>query len=250
LRAGLTRIGDVMPELTPYSAFGVFGVVMYLLAYGALQAGLIRGTSLAYTILNMVAAASVLLSLMETWNLYSALIQIFWIAISIMGIGRRIWLRSRRAFDDETLEFLARHLPALPLHEAHRLMRHATWQDHPAETVLTRKGEPVDALLYLGHGTATVRVGERRITGLSPGALMGEMTLIHGGGATATVSADGPVRILHLPRTPMLAEMNAAPDVALAVGHALQTEVQRKLVDMNSEESDGISPEIPSAPSR
>lgn len=239
-----------MPEITIYGAFGVLGVILYLVAYGALQAGLIRGSSSGYTVLNLLAAASVLFSLLETWNLYSALIQTFWIAISVMGIGRRLWLRSRRSFDAETLEFLARHLPTLPLHEAHRLLRHAHGHDHPAATTLTRQGEPVDALLYLGRGAAEVHVGGRTITRLGPGALVGEMTLIHGGGATATVTADGPVRVLHLPRDPVLAEMNAAPDVALAVGHALQTEVQRKLVHMNAEEDGVLSPEVRSAPLR
>ena len=114
-----------MTDFTAYGAFGTLGVILYLGAYGALQAGLIRGSSLTYTLLNLCAAASVLFSLMETWNLYSALIQGFWIAISIMGIGRRLWLRSRRSFDDETMAFLRLHLPTLPLFEAHRLMRHA-----------------------------------------------------------------------------------------------------------------------------
>jgi hypothetical protein len=231
-----------MTDFTAYGAFGTLGVILYLGAYGALQAGLIRGSSLTYTLLNLCAAASVLFSLMETWNLYSALIQGFWIAISIMGIGRRLWLRSRRSFDDETMAFLARHLPTLPLFEAHRLTRHASWRDHPSGTALARQGQSVDALIYLAEGTATVEVDGRPVAKLHPGALIGEMTLIHGGAATADVTAEGPVRVLYLPRAQVLSEIDATPDIALAVGHALQAEVQRKLMVMNATGDSGLSP--------
>jgi hypothetical protein len=223
-------LGDV----TFYGIAGLLGVVIYLAAYGALQLGLLRGSSLAYTLLNMLAAASILFSLLENWNLFSAVIQAFWILISIVGITRRVWLRSRLSFSPEEEGFLAAHLPTLAPVDAHRVTRIGRWEDRPPGAHLAHEGQPVGALIYLAGGRAEVIVGGRIIATLAPGALVGEMTVMHGGPATADVRVVTPARVLVLPRDRLMAEIRASPDIGLALGHALQGEVQRKLQAMNA----------------
>ena len=223
-----------MGDVTIYGLAGMLGVFLYLGSYGALQLGLIRGSAMSYTLLNMIAAASILFSLLENWNPFSALIQIFWILISLVGIGRRLWLNARLRFTPEERAFLAVHLPTLPPIEAHRIMRLGRWSTHAPGDVLTRQGEPVSGLIHLAEGRAVVQVDGRPVATLGADALIGEMTLIHGGAATADVTVTEPARILTLPREALLAVMNGTPETALAVGHALQAEVQRKLRKMNA----------------
>jgi hypothetical protein len=224
-----------MGDVTIYGWAGVAGVLLYLAAYGALQLGFMRGSSLSYTVTNMIAAASILFSLLENWNLFSAAIQFFWIVISIVGIGRRIWLGSRLHFTAEEKAFLTTHLPTLPPLEAHHVTRLGEWRDCASGDMLARQGEEVGALIYLADGGATVDVDGRRVAKLGPEALVGEMTLMHGGPATADVAVTEKSRVFVMPRDRLLARINTKPDIALAIGHALQLEAQRKLRLMNNQ---------------
>jgi len=59
-----------------------------MLAYALLQLGKITGQCYTYTLMNMLAASLVLVSLVHQFNLASALIQISWIVISVAGMFR------------------------------------------------------------------------------------------------------------------------------------------------------------------
>jgi len=83
-------------KLTVFEISGLLGVAVYVSIYAALQLGQIDGNSLRYTLLNGTAASLVLISLWQDFNLASALIQITWISISVVGICR-IAIRQRRA---------------------------------------------------------------------------------------------------------------------------------------------------------
>jgi len=74
---------------------GIVGFVFYMLAYGLLQLGKISSQCYSFTLINMLAAFLVLISLTNQFNLASALIQVSWIAISIVGVFR-IWSTGRR----------------------------------------------------------------------------------------------------------------------------------------------------------
>ena len=65
---------------------GVLGFALYVLAYGLLTLRMITGHSLVYFLLNLLAASCVLIGLMGSFNLASALIQLFWVAMSLIGI--------------------------------------------------------------------------------------------------------------------------------------------------------------------
>lgn len=78
-----------------YRLVGITGFIAYFLSYFLLQTGHITGAGLPHTLLNLAAASLVLISLIQDFNLASALIQISWILISIMGLCR-IARRKRR----------------------------------------------------------------------------------------------------------------------------------------------------------
>lgn len=72
-----------------YTAIGLAGFAAYVAAYGLLQLGRIDGNGVAYTLLNIVAAGLVLVSLLEDFNLASVLIQVTWITLGLVGIVLR-----------------------------------------------------------------------------------------------------------------------------------------------------------------
>ena len=157
-------------------------------------------------------------------------------------LSRRLWLRSQLDFSAEDTGFLATHLPTLPPIEAHRITRLGVWGDRPPGARLARQGEEVGGLLYLAQGRAAVEVDGRQVASLGPGALVGEMTLMHGGAATADVTVTEAARVLVLPRAGLLTQVDRSPEIALALGHALQVEVQSKLMAMNTHDRQTARP--------
>ncbi|MEL7151675.1 MAG: hypothetical protein AAGK71_13125 [Pseudomonadota bacterium] len=85
-----------MDYATFSATIGLLGVALYLGSYAALQTGWLRADQEAYALLNIAAAACVLLELQRNYNLPSVLIQVSWILISIVGL-LRIRTRKRRA---------------------------------------------------------------------------------------------------------------------------------------------------------
>ena len=83
-----------MDSLSPFQLFGIVGVASYRWAYAALQFGWWRGDGIAYTLSNPAAALLVMVSLSESFNLPSALIQAAWAVLSLVGLAR-IALRRR-----------------------------------------------------------------------------------------------------------------------------------------------------------
>ncbi|MEX0369308.1 MAG: hypothetical protein AB3N09_01665, partial [Tateyamaria sp.] len=67
---------------------GFAGVAFYLGSYALLQLGVVRGNGYPYALMNLAGASLVLVSLVTGWNLFSAIIQISWITLSIVGIAR------------------------------------------------------------------------------------------------------------------------------------------------------------------
>ena len=75
-------------------SIGVLGFILYMLAYYLLLTGKIEGTDNSYIVMNFMAATFVLISLIHNFNLASALIQICWIGISIVGLIRYNFLHN------------------------------------------------------------------------------------------------------------------------------------------------------------
>ncbi len=76
-------------------AVGNLGVLLVLGAYLGLQLGRLDSQGPTYSIANAVGAALLLVSLTVNFNLSSVIIEIFWLAISLVGVWRH-W-RQRRA---------------------------------------------------------------------------------------------------------------------------------------------------------
>ena len=229
-------------DLTLFGVTGLAGAGLYLGAYAALQLGFLRGSSVLYTVLNLLAALMVLISLGEAFNLSSAIIQVAWITLSVIGLARRAIQRAQTRFTAAETAFLAAHFPALPPMQARKLIRLGRWEDVAAGTALTRQGAPVGALIYLAEGAAEVVAHGRTVARLGAGDLIGEITVIHNGAATADVTMTGAGRVYRLPRAALMKEMAGDHDFALLVGQALQIEAQRKIDAANRRGLEAAAP--------
>lgn len=76
---------------TIFDYVGIAGFCLYVATYTLLSLRLLSGNSLAYFLMNLIAASLVLIGLSVNFNLASALIQCFWITMSVIAIGLRLF---------------------------------------------------------------------------------------------------------------------------------------------------------------
>ncbi len=85
----MTQIIDVAhPEL--FEIIGVAGFGLYVMNYTLLTFHRLHSHDALYFAINLVAAACVLAGLLVSFNLASALIQLFWVIISTAAIAIRL----------------------------------------------------------------------------------------------------------------------------------------------------------------
>lgn len=75
---------------------GLIGVFLILSAYFLLQIDRVSPDSIIFSLTNTIGSSFILVSLFHTWNLASGVIEFCWLAISIMGLMKAIYLRYRR----------------------------------------------------------------------------------------------------------------------------------------------------------
>jgi hypothetical protein len=71
-----------------YDILGTLGVTIIILTYILLQIEYIRSAQLIYSLLNAVGAALILVSLYFSFNFPSFVVEIFWLIISLFGVGK------------------------------------------------------------------------------------------------------------------------------------------------------------------
>jgi len=81
---------DAIISLHWYDVVGLSGTLAILAAFFLLQTRRLSGTGLAYQLLNLFGAAAGLVSLVGTFNLSVALLEIAWVPVSGYGIVRSI----------------------------------------------------------------------------------------------------------------------------------------------------------------
>ncbi|SMX33667.1 CBU_0592 family membrane protein [Octadecabacter ascidiaceicola] len=84
----LETISELPPTL--FDVIGVFGFGLYVLNYTMLTFHRVTSHCKTYFAINLVAASMVLTGMAFSFNLASALIQMFWIGISIAAIIMRV----------------------------------------------------------------------------------------------------------------------------------------------------------------
>jgi hypothetical protein len=75
-------------------AIGMLGTFLVVMAYCLLQLDRTDPRGLSYNLINLVGAALLLLSLCFNFNLASFVIEIFWIAASLVGLWKYLQRRS------------------------------------------------------------------------------------------------------------------------------------------------------------
>lgn len=221
-----------MPDVYQIAGYG--GVVFYIGSYGCLQMGLVRGSSYTYAILNMIAAALVLVSLMRDWNMFSAVIQIAWISLSVAGIVR-VWLLTHMLrFSDEERALIDTRFANMRKIDAKKLLRAGAWVDgHPGDA-LTCQGRAVTQLSYIATGGVDIDVGGQVIAQVGAGEFIGEMACMDSGPASASVRLNQPTRYFAVTSEALRGLVRRNSDVRAHLDLAFSGNTRSKLVATNT----------------
>lgn len=215
------------------SLLGLAGALIYIGAYFALQTGIMRGATIPFTLLNIAAAALVLVSLTQAFNLGAALIQTAWLTISFIGLARVLFLRRTARLRPEETALVAARFPDMDRPMARRLFDAGLWLEAPAGTHLTTEGEELAALLMIGSGAAEVSIGGRTIGQAGPGDFIGDMTCFDGGPATATVRLTEPARWFAISSAALRRLCTRDPELHRQVTEAISVQTRARLLAAN-----------------
>jgi hypothetical protein len=76
---------------------GIIGVAIIVVAYLLLQLERLKSTDLSYSVMNALGASLIVASLIVDFNLSALLMEVFWVLISFIGIGRHLRLKTIRS---------------------------------------------------------------------------------------------------------------------------------------------------------
>lgn len=144
-------------------------------------------------------------------------------------IARRLWEDARIAFAPDERAMLDRLFTELPKSRARHLIDQGLWLAGKAGDVLTREGEPVDHLYYLAEGEARVIALGSEVGLCRAGDLIGELTVLSGETASATVILNTPARFWCAPADDLRPYVDAHEDVRRAIEHGFATVLKSKL---------------------
>lgn len=224
---------DFLSSANVFDIVGILGVALYLGSYAALQTGFLRGQGYAYASINAAAASCVLISLWQSFNLSSALIQVFWIIISAVGITRLYLLRRRLRFTPEERDLLQSALPDMARERARELLNIGNWMTGEAGHVVTTEKEPVPHLVYLAEGEASVVSNGRMVALIKRKSFIGEITCMNGEAASGTVMLTVPSLLFFIDAERLREFAAKNPDIRDQLEIAFSRELRHKLVALN-----------------
>jgi hypothetical protein len=74
----------------PFTAAGFVGALVLMATYFASQQGWLAADDWRFPFGNLAGSVLIMLSLVTAWNLPSAVIEVFWTAISVYGLVRSL----------------------------------------------------------------------------------------------------------------------------------------------------------------
>lgn len=119
-----------------------------------------------------------------------------------------------------------------PAHQR-RLVGLLAWRDAGEGEVLIMQGQRDPPLIYVARGTADILHDGKLVGVCGEGDFLGDMSLVSGESASATVTATGPMRIALIDRAALLEMGRAIPEVGAAFERALNRGLVAKIVRMN-----------------
>jgi CRP-like cAMP-binding protein len=197
------------------------------LSYALLIAAVLAPGMASLRLLVGLAALAALARALWVGDLMSAI----WMGLAAcLSLLVRAWYERRSVrFTDEEKRMLDSLVAGLSKSRARHLIDQGMWLTGREGDVLTREGEPVDHLYFLAEGEARVMSLGRQVGTCRAGDLIGELTVLSGETASATVILTRPARFWCAPAEDLRPYVEAHDDIKRAIEHGFATALKAKL---------------------
>jgi hypothetical protein len=89
------RKQEIILKYSWFDLVGNIGVLMMVIAYLLLQLDKLSSSAVSYLLLNAGGAVLVIISLIFHFNLSAFLMEVFWLLISLFGLGKTLFSRPK-----------------------------------------------------------------------------------------------------------------------------------------------------------
>jgi CRP-like cAMP-binding protein len=205
-------------------------VLLQHLGLALLVAAVLAARMTPLRILIALAAAAMLArALLWTHDFVTAGWSGLLLAACLLLLLRSLYERRDVRLSPEEQALLDSLVSGLSRNRARHLMDQGLWLAGKEGDVLTREGEPVERLYYLAEGEAKVTSGGRQVGMCRPGDLVGELSVLSGDTASATVTLTGPARFWCAPADDLRPYVEANEDIRRALEHGFAAALKAKL---------------------
>ena len=159
---------------------------------------------------------------------------IFWLSVFILINLYRIIgiILERRSihFNEEELELHETVFQNFTSLEFMKLMRIAEWRSVESGYQFAEQGKEIDGLNLLFNGEVVITRDKKELGHGRDGSMIGEMSFIRGGAASASVLSTRGCRYVHWPKEQLRGLLNRNPSMDIAMKHVFSLDLTRKLV--------------------
>jgi hypothetical protein len=195
--------------------------------------------------LRAVVAVAALAGFAQALLVAKSPLMAFWwgllLAANLLLLARRLHRNRTVRFTPEEEPMVAALLTGLAPARARHLLDQGFWLSGHAGDVLTREEEPVGHLFYLASGEARVTSHGRQVGMCRAGDLIGEITVLSGERASATVTLTGPARFWCAPANVLRPYLDAHEAVSRALEQGFAASLRNKLRATNQAIVEGSS---------
>jgi hypothetical protein len=164
---------------------------------------------------------------------------IFWLILFLaINVGRIIHLILERrgvSFSEEERELYRTVFHRFAPVDFLKLIRLGAWRSAGPGEHLTRQGEALEDLKLIYNGEVAIERDGAEVARSRDGTLVGEMSYVQGGNATATVRVLKPTRYLSWPRKELRRLLKRNPAMDLAMQTVFSMDLTRKLTQASEE---------------
>ena len=112
-------------------------------------------------------------------------------------------------------------------------MRVGEWGSVDPNYQFAKEGESLDGLKLLSNGEVRIERGGAELGFGRDGSMIGEMSFIRGGAASASVFATKPCRYIHWPKEQLKSLLTRNPSMDIAMKHVFSLDLTKKLTGDN-----------------
>ncbi|OGL59709.1 MAG: hypothetical protein A3J27_01455 [Candidatus Tectomicrobia bacterium RIFCSPLOWO2_12_FULL_69_37] len=164
------------------------------------------------------------------------------LAINVTRIVMLIKERRSVSFTEEEQELYRTIFNRFSPVEFLKIIRLAEWRNAAKDELLAVESQPVDNLIMIYNGEVAIEKEGHEVAHLRDGTMIGEMSFLRGGNATATVRVARPTRYVAWPQEDLRKMLRRNPTMDVAMQSVLSADLINKLTAPTAAVAGGNGP--------